>query len=213
MKLKILFLLSVLLVGAWTCQTRAETSIGVVGGLTRYSLAGDQPSGGAYRSLTGGTFGAVCEFGITEYVKLSLQPSWIRKGTKIAYKVSGQDERVDSVEVKLDYFSVPVIAKIFTNSKRFYVSGGLEYAYLLDAKYITHNETQDAKEDLEKHDFLIIFGVGAHIPAGRFVIFIEGRYTQSIINVVSEDAGSGDRFEPRSKNKGLVLCAGILFGL
>lgn len=213
MKQKLFLVLLFPLICAWTCGIRAETSIGVVGGLASYSFAGDTPPNGAYRSLKGGTFGAVCEIGITEYVTLSIQPSWTRKGTKIAYKVSGQEERVDSVEVKLDYFSVPVLAKVFTNSKRFYVSSGIEYAYLLDAKYITVDTEQDANEELEKHDFSVIFGVGGQFPVGRFDVFIEGRYAQSILNVSTEEAGSSDKLEPRLKNKGFVLCAGILFGL
>jgi len=74
----------------------------------------------------------VFELDVYKGVRLSIQPSLIQKGTGIAYEVSGQKERVDSVQVNTDYLSIPVLVKVFTHSERWFVSSGFEFAWLMD---------------------------------------------------------------------------------
>ena len=190
----------------------AGTSLGALAGLTRSSFSGDAPDKGQYRALTGFAFGGICEFGLTRNTSLCLQPSFIRKGTKIAYEVEGQKERVDSVDIRIDYFAVPVLVKVATRGGRFYVSGGLEFGFLLKAEYETSSEKTDIKEWLTDFDLAADFGVGLHVPVGRPVMFFELRYTQSIRDILDEDkVGLG--LQPRVKNSGTQFYVGILYEL
>lgn len=206
----IILLMSLLCFG----MLSAETSLGVIGGLTRFQLDGDKPDKGAYRYVTGGIVGGIVEIQLTKNVSLSLQPSYVQKGTKIAYEVEGQKERVDSVDVNLDYFSIPVLVKVLTRGERFYVLGGLEFGYLLEARYITSTEDSSVKDELDKYDLAVQFGVGYFFPVGRSRIFVEARYDQSIFNVKSGDESDADaHLGLRVKNSGWIFCAGFLIGL
>jgi hypothetical protein len=181
--------------------------------LARYSYSGDKPDKAVYRTQTRGAFGGVFELDVYKGVRLSIQPSLIQKGTGIAYEVAGETERVDSVSVNTDYFSIPVMVKVFTHSERWFVSSGLEFAWLVNAQYVTSTEDSDIKDDLENFDLAIHFGVGRIIPVGRHEFFIEGRYTQSVLNVVSDNDPEGELYGFRIKNSGLLLYVGFLFQL
>ena len=195
-------------------QARAGAAIGALGGVTRMSWGGDVPDKGSYGSLMGLTAGAEIDIDIYRSTTLSLQPSFTQKGTKISFEVEGQSERVDSVEVQLDYFVLPLLIKVETLGGRFYVSGGLELGWLLSARYKTPTRDLDAEIDLEKYDLAVDFGIGYTIPAGRTGIWFELRYSQSLVNVGNEDtAPEGVITEPRVKNNGLMLLVGVLYDL
>ncbi len=187
--------------------------LGVTGGLARYGYSGDKPPKAAYSTQNRASFGGVFELDVYKGVRLSIQPSFIQKGTGIAYEVAGQKARVDSVSVNTGYFSIPVMVKIFTGGERWFVSSGLEFAWLVNAQYVTSTEDCDIKDDMEKFDLAIHFGVGRIIPVGRYEFFIEGRYTQSILNVVSDNDPEAELYGLRIKNSGLLLYVGFLFQL
>ena len=191
----------------------SEIRLGATGGLARYGFSGDKPDKAAYTTQTRATFGGVFELDVYKGVRLSMQPSLIQKGTGIAYEVPGEKERVDSVAVNADYFSIPVLVKIFTRSERWFVSSGLEFAWLLDAQHITSTAETDVTNDFENYDLAIHFGVGWVKPVGRHEFFIEGRYTQSVMNVVSDNDPDGELYGFRIKNSGLLLYVGFLFQL
>jgi hypothetical protein len=191
----------------------SEIRVGAGGGLARYSFSGDKPDKSAYEAQNRATFGGIFELDVYRGVRLSIQPSIIQKGTGISYEVSGQKERVDSVQVNTDYFSLPVLVKILTPGERWFVSSGLEFAWLLSAKHVTSSQETDISDDLEEYDLAIHFGIGWIRPIGSQELFIEGRYTQSIRNVVSDSDPESDFYGLRIKNSGILLMAGFLFQL
>jgi len=195
-------------------QARAGAAVGVLGGITRMSWGGDAPEKGSYGNLMGFTAGGQIDIDIYRSTALSLQPSFTQKGTKIDFEVGGQGEPVDSVEVRLDYFVLPLLLRVETMGGRFYVSGGLELGWLLSARYKTPTQDLGVEVDLNKYDLAVDFGLGYTIPAGRTGIWFELRYSQSLINVGNEDTASGDVItEPRVKNNGLTLLVGVLYDL
>ncbi len=208
-----LLLIAVLLVSVWPSDAVSEVRLGVTGGLARYSYSGDKPDKAEYRTQNRAVFGGVFELDVYKGVRLSIQPSLIQKGTGIAYEVRGRKERVDSVSVNADYFSVPVLVKIFTGSERWFVSSGLEFAWLLDAQHVTSTAEMNVTDEFNEFDLAIHFGVGRIIPVGRYEFFIEGRYTQSVLNVVSDSDPEGELSGLRIKNSGLLLYVGFLFQL
>lgn len=205
--------IAALLVSVWPSDALSEIRFGVTGGLARYSFSGDKPDKAAYTTQNRAAFGGVFELDVYKGVRLSIQPSLIQNGTGIAYEVEGQKERVDSVQVNTDYLSIPVLVKIFTPSERWFVSSGIEFAWLMDAKYITSSGETDITDDLEEFDLAIHFGVGWVKPIGAHELFIEGRYTQSILNVISDDNPESEVYGLRVKNSGILLSVGFLFQL
>lgn len=207
-------LIAITLAFALTQEVQAGIAVGAVGGVNKMSWGGDAPDKGSYENLTGFTAGGQIDLEICRSTWLSLQPSFARKGTKITFEVEGQSERVDSVDVRLDYFVLPLLVKVETLGGRFYVTGGLEVGWLLDARYKTPTQDLDVSGDLNKYDLAADFGIGYTIPAGRTDIWFELRYSQSLINVGDEDAGHQEVIqEPRVKNNGLMLLVGILYNL
>jgi hypothetical protein len=191
----------------------AEIRLGATGGPARYSFSGDKPDKAAYTNQVRGAYGVVFELDVYRGVRLSIQPSLIQKGAGIAYEVAGQSERVDSVEVNTDYLSIPVLVKVFTRSERWFVSSGLEFGWLMEAEHVTSSAETDVKDILEDFDLAIHFGVGWTRPVGPHELFIEGRYTQSIMNVISDEDPDSALYGVRVKNKGLLLMVGFLFQL
>lgn len=209
-------LIAIMLIVPLAGQARAGVSIGLLGGVTRMSWNGDTPEKGAYRPIWGPAAGAEIGVDIYRATTLCLQPSFVRRGTKIAFEVTGEKERVDSVEVVLDYFSLPLLVKVETLRGRFYVSGGFELSWLLKARYRTDADDLDVKFELGEHDLSVNFGIGYEFPAGPTSIWFEIRYAQSLINVGSEEAGTPGAnpvTEPRLKNNGVMLLVGILYDL
>jgi len=212
-KISFVFVAAAALVSAIPAGVLSGPRIGVMGGLARYSFSGDAADKAAYRTLNRGAAGAIIELDIHSGVRLSIQPSYVQKGTGIAYEVLGQKERVDSVEVKTDYLSIPVMVRILTGSERWFVSGGLELAWLLDARYETSTGDNDIKDRVDDLDFAIQFGAGWIKPVGRHELFLEVRYTQSILNVISAKDSREELSGLRLKNSGILFCAGFLFDL
>jgi hypothetical protein len=204
---------ALLLVSVWPSDAVSQIRLGVTGGLARYSYSGDKPDGASYEKQSRGAYGAIFEMDVYKGVRLSIQPSLVQKGTGISYEVRGAEERVDSVSVNTDYFSIPVLVKIFTHSERWFVSSGLEFAWILDTQYVTATAETDVKDALDNFDLAIHFGIGWVKPIGKHEIFIEGRYTQSIMNVVSANDPDGEFYGLRIKNSGVLLMAGFLFQL
>ena len=186
---------------------------GVFGGVTGFSFSGDEPEKAGYGSRYRATFGAVFEFDVHSGVRLSLQPAFTGKGTGIAYEIRGIKDPVDSVDVYLDYLSLPLTVKVFTRSGRWFVSGGLEMDWLLNAEYVTSTSKIDIAESMNPVDFVVRFGVGWVKPLGGNELFIEAVYSQSIVNVISADEPDEKFYDLRLKSSGMVICAGFLFQL
>jgi hypothetical protein len=204
--------LAVLLAAALAHEVRAEAAIGALSGLTKMSWGGDTPDKGSYKDIYGFALGIEVDVRVHRSAWISLQPSFVQRGTKMSFEVRGERDRVDSVEVSLDYFTLPVLLKVETMGRRFYVTGGVEIARLLNARYRTPSEDSDAAVEIKENDFLIDFGVGYVIPAGRAGIVLEARYSQSMMNIGDEHLGDRYNIEARVKNRGLTFLVGVLYG-
>ncbi len=213
MKPMSIILVTLAVVTAFAQPARAGAAIGALGGVTRMSWSGEKPDGASYRKITGFNVGAELDIGPYKSVWLSVQPSYVRKGSRIAFDVPGQSERVDSVDVRLDYFVLPVLLKVGTLGGRAYVTGGLEAAWLLEARYKTSTDDVDISGEIKARDLVADFGAGYTFPAGRMSIFLEVRYSQSILNAVSDGGLATAVPISRVKNEGFLFLIGFLYDL
>ncbi len=164
-----------------------QTKIGALAGLNRSKLSGDAPANGTYKNLMGGNFGAILDVKLSKSLYLSFQPSYSQEGTKVSYSVKGEPEPVDSIKIRLNYFSLPILLKVTSTNQRFYALTGFETGMLLNSTIDIGEQTgQDIEADIAQVNFAIHFGAGIHIPVGFPSLFVELRYSQGLVNITND---------------------------
>lgn len=184
-----------------------QSYVGAFAGLNNSKLSGDVPPKATYNSLMGANVGAFFDLKLGKSIWLSLQPSYSQEGTKISYSVSGQEKPVDSINIRLSYFSLPLILKVSTPNERFYAIAGFETAYLLSSYMSSHDVEEDIDANISELNLALHFGAGIHIPVGLPRLFVELRYTQGLVNI-TDDPVAGNVI-PRVKTSGFKVFAGI----
>jgi len=186
-------------------------AIGVLVGGTSASLSGDAPASTKFAGQRGFTAAAFIERRIAPEVSISVQPGFTRRQTGIAFEIPGEDEPRDSLSVRLDYLTVPVLVKIFSGSGRTYVAGGLDFGWALSSTMTGAGAPVDIADAIRNVDVGGVFAFGVTFPIGAPRLVTEIRYVQSIVNA-STGEGSADTVGPvRFRSRGLQLTLGITF--
>jgi len=188
-------------------KSNAQSYIGVFGGLNSSRLAGDVPDDAKYKGLMGANVGAYVDIKLAKIVWLSLQPSYSQEGTKVSYTLSGQAEPVDSIKIRLNYFSLPLLVKVSSTNGKFYAIGGIETAFLLSHDLSSHGENQESDLSISDINVAAHFGAGIRIPIGLPRLVLELRYTQGLIDLTDEPVDRS--YIPRVKTIGFKFLAGI----
>jgi hypothetical protein len=208
--MRIKYLLIAILLLSFT-NSFAQFKVGAISGLNMGTFKGDQPNRGEYSTLLGTNFGVLFDLNLSDQIILSLQPSLVKKGTKISYEIKGETEPVDSIDIRVDYFSIPLLLKIASKNKRFYAIGGLEAGIPLSANaaYTSTSENDiDIKEHLADVNIVMHFGAGYRIPVGKPTLFIEARYLQGLNNAVPIENPEYNFF-PRVRTSDFQILFGI----
>jgi hypothetical protein len=184
---------------------------GIFIGINSSKLSGDAPANSFYNSLMGINAGINFDIRLSKSLLLSLQPSYSQEGTKISYNVKGNNEAVDSLKIRFNYISLPILLKVATANNRFYALGGIEVGYLLNSFLSSHDVKEDINVAVLNWNFAIQFGAGIRIPIGFPTLYIEGRYAQGLTNLTNEPLDSD--LIPRIKTNGFKLLVGIDFPL
>ena len=201
------------LMAAGTSVAAAHISVGAVLGVHRTGISGDKPDDTSYSTKAGLIAGLVLEVPVAKGVAIVFQPGYRQSGANIGFNVPDQDEPVDSLSLKLDYFSLPILLKVITDGGRWYVTSGLDFAWLSSATLSTVSGSQetDVKDALSDFDMAVIFGVGRMFPVGRPKITAEIRYSQSLFNLAGD--ATGQDLPVRFRASGFQLLAGVLLPL
>lgn len=217
MQTKTMVLLGVLMgTGILAEPTQAQVTLGAMGGLNLADISGDPPvEGASYGSSTSFGFGIIGEFHLTSGVWLSVQPMYLQRGSTIQFEFEDMDEPQDSVNVALNYFTVPVLAKITAANQKVFVTGGVNFGFLGSATATTvgGKEESDIKDSVRDFDVAFDFGVGVQLPVGKPRILIEARYEQSLVNLADLGESANPGLPTRFRSSGLQLWAGILLPL
>jgi hypothetical protein len=188
--------------------------IGFQGGLNRAGIQGDAPPNAQYGGGFGFMAGITFDLPIARDVSLSLQPMYARRGTGIAYAVEGEEEPRDSLDVTLNYISVPLVARVQAAHGRTYVTGGVDVGWLMDATLTGRGEDEDIASAFEDLDVAALFGFGVVFPLGAPRLTTELRYSQSLLNLSAGGTGpSGADLPERFRANGFQLLAGLLIPL
>jgi len=196
-------------------STRAQFLLGATGGVSSMSLNGDAPEDASYTSKTGFGYGLIVEYALTPDIRLSVQPSFARRGTGVGYDI-GEEELRDSLSLTLDYVSIPVLARFLSSGGSWFVNGGFDVGFLLDASLedVNTGSSADVANSVNSFDLMMILGVGTSISLDPALLTFELRYGQSLSN-----AGANDRLTAlagiplRFRSSGFQLLASILFPL
>jgi hypothetical protein len=210
-----LFIALLLLPLSTAALAQGKFFLGVTGGPSRTSLSGDAPEGASYTSKTGFSAGVIAEYSLTDDIRLSVQPSYVRKGTGVAFDVGEKDPR-DSLELSLSYITIPLMARFISPHRAWFVNGGLECGFLMDASLsdVITGGKADVKTFVNGLDLMMIFGVGGLVEVAPAFLTFEIRYTQSILNAGSSDQLATSVGIPvRFRSSGFQLLAGVLFPL
>lgn len=207
--------LALYLILALAAPARAQVTVGVLGGLNRSDLSGDAPDDIAYAGKSAFGFGLVGEFHLTGDVWLSVQPTYLGRGTKITEEIDEELDPVERFDFKLDYIAVPVLAKFVTAGGKVYVTSGVNISFLSSAKLKPADDGAevDIKDALRGVDLAVDFGVGAQLPIGRPRIMLEARYEQGLSNIADPEDPELQALRTRLRSSGLQLLAGILLPL
>ena len=202
---KKLFLSTVLLVFSFSAL--AQFSVSAFGGLNFGRLSGDAPSHGYYTPNAGANTGIMFDIPVSKQIKLSLQPSYSQEGTRVLYSQGKYAEPIDSIQLRINYFSLPLMVKVQSTNKHFYAVGGLEAGFFLNYKLTSHEQILSNLITFSTFNLAAHFGAGYRIFLGYPVLFIEARYAQGLINVTDEPIDKS--YVPRVKTSGIKLLVGI----
>lgn len=201
---------------ALAAPAQGQVTIGVLGGLNRSDLSGDAPNDYSYAGKSAFGFGLVGEFRLAGDVWLSIQPTYLGRGTKIDFQFPDEEAPVELFDFKLDYIAVPVLAKFVTAGGKVYVTSGVNVAFLSGAKLAPTDggdEEIDVKDQIRSVDLAVDFGVGAQLPIGWPRIMLEARYEQGLSNIADPADPEEQALRTRLRSSGLQLLAGILLPL
>lgn len=184
-----------------------QSKIGIYGGINLSKLSGDTPEDAKYKNLTGLNAGTNMDIKLSSATSLNMGISYSQQGTKVYYKVPKMDDLVDSLQLRLNYFSIPLSIKVNTTNNKYYAIAGIEAAYLLESKLKSNSIEQNISFNISDFNIVMHFGVGIKIPLGFPNLYIEAKYTQGLINITDEP--SDKNIIPRVKTNGFTVSTGI----
>jgi hypothetical protein len=191
---------------------RAQAAaVGAVLGLGREGISGDAPANTSYGAGIGLIAGLQGEIALGQGVALSVQPMFNQRRTILTAASDEDPSGQTTLDLNMDYISVPVVVKFATSGGRTYVAGGADLAWLQSARVTGQGLDQDVENHFHGMDVGALIGFGVVFPVGRPSLTTELRYVQGLTNL-SDGGGTGavTGLPERFHSGGLQLTAGIL---
>ena len=185
----------------------AQVTIGAFAGINSSKFIGDAPNNASYKSLLGINTGLLIDFELSDHFFLGIQPSYSQEGSRVFYKTKSSESAVDSVRIRLNYISFPVLFKALTANEHFYAIGGIEYAMLSSSFEKIEDVESDIPANVASWNLAMHFGAGVKLSLGVPNLFFELRYTQGLVNLTDTPIDTSNI--PRIKTTGFKLLAGI----
>ena len=162
-------------------------AVGVIGGFNISTLKIDGQSGIDARSEF--AVGGVFDVGLNERFGVRVEPMYLRSGANATHR-NAYWGTMDGADFKLDYLSLPVLARydFGTDAKRSpYVLGGFGFNFAMNQKVDltqgNNHETVDLKDVLNPVDVTLEVGAGISFPAGENRWAIDGRFGYGLTNM------------------------------
>ena len=202
----------------------AQVKVGVIGGLNFANITHKELGAQSVKGDTKFGIGAIADICLFDNFELRLEPMYITKG---AVATSSEVNPVD-FNIKFSYLELPVLLK--------YSFGDMINPYLVAGPVLSYNTSSEMETTVNQVSFIgdvsditksleysVTFGGGVTLALEGISVFIEGRYTLGLNDVISEgeyvlNGGGITISEPvpdevEMKNKGLQVLAGFIIPL
>ncbi|RYE31116.1 MAG: PorT family protein [Sphingobacteriaceae bacterium] len=199
-KLKLYFLGASMLLAVNLFAQRSTTrgvSYGIKAGINIANIA-ISPSDAtvSQKSLVGFNAGVFAMIPVAE--SFGIQPELLYSGLGTEATTGGV-----SVKIKLDYLTLPVLAKYQISGTGLGIYVGPQVGYMLSSKAKAGGIAADVDDSFKKADFSGIGGVDYALPLG---LNLSARYQLGLVNIAKEASG-----DESAKNNAFTLSVGFSF--
>ncbi len=171
-----------------------DVKFGLKGGVNFASFSGKDVEN--VDSKTAFHVGVLAEIPLLD--KFSLQP-------ELLYSVQGIKENDDNAEFKLNYLQLPLMGKYYVTDE-FSLEAGPQVGFLLSAKAKVEGEGEgDIKDDMNKTDFGLNFGLG-YTLGNR--LNVNARYNFGLSKIYNKDTFLSDI---KAYNSVIQVSVGYIF--
>jgi hypothetical protein len=178
-------------------QAQQDIRFGIKGGLNISSISGEDVENTDARTSFHG--GIMIEIPINE--KFSFQP-------ELLYSSLGIKENDDNAELRLNYLTLPLMAKYYV-ADNFSLEAGPQIGILLSADAKVEGENEGGVEEIFKNfDAAINFGVGYKLDNG---LNFGARYNLGLIKIFDFDNSFIDDEEIKAYNSVIQISVGYFF--
>jgi hypothetical protein len=199
---------------ALAAPVTAETRIGIVGGVNFATLHETPAEEGLFSARSLFEAGAVVDLGLGGRFSLRLEPMFLVKGSDVSFALSGPPPSTPNGAFRLSYVELPVLLSVSLGSGSFrpYLLAGPTVGYLTSAKAqrLATGEEMDTLDLFKRTDIGASFGGGFSVPVGGARVFVEGRYSLGLKNILKD---TPDTAGSTLKTRGVQVAAGVTFHL
>jgi len=180
---KLIYVSAALILLALTLPASPQRcSIGLVGGLNFSEMESNYDIELSGMTVYG--IGGVVDISLSNNFILHIEPMYLQRGSEL-----GILEPFIDFSLKSTFIEVPLFLKAeFGSSIRPYFYAGPTIGFLLSSdiniNILGLNLTYDVKDLTESINFGIGFGVGLRVPLSSCSIFVEGRYTVGLTDML-----------------------------
>jgi len=158
-----------------------QNMVGVKGGFVSAKLTGDLGDDLAARSALG--VGGFLQVMVAP--NISIQPEAL-------YIMKGASEDAGDGKVKVNYVQVPILIQYHIPavavSPRLFAGPSISFEAGCDIEEGGESDScENQGINTKSADFGVVFGAGVDIPAGGFVVTLDGRYDLGVTNVADEE--------------------------
>ncbi len=189
--------------------------LGVRGGINYAQIRGDAPVYEESRAVLGVNLGGIYERKYTKRISLQVELLYSQQGFNYEYSTEPPQVIQTIIDGTVNYFHAPVCGRLYVSKAKkpkvdFFIFGGGYFALLAQAKSetrVTFNTPtiSDLFEDYKSYDVGATGGVGIIFNIRLHKIYVEYRYTHSLLSIDN----TGD--VPNLVNKISSINIGLLF--
>ncbi|MFC2133194.1 porin family protein [Bacteroidota bacterium] len=217
-------ILFILLTVLTSISTEAQIDIGIISGVNLSTATQRNIDVLDINGKTLLSIGAVADICLFDNLSLQIEPMYVQKGSKM----TPIDINESEYSLSASYIELPVLLKYsYGTTFRPYVTAGAALSFTLSSELETEiggvNFTGDLKNVTEKIEYSLTFGGGVEYSLDPVTIFVEGRYSYSLNDLINSgeySLTSGQYSFPGEiednvayKNKGWQILAGVTIPL
>jgi hypothetical protein len=190
LRMRYRLVIGLFLLGATSAM--AQWSVGLTGMAHQVGFSGDAPPPAVWSTKLGWGAGLSLGYDFGNNVTLTLAPqieqrtSGLQATLPIENTIPPRDTTYDSALVRTSYFSIPIGMRVYSNSRRWFFSTGATMSFLQELEVETDSGTNTLENAIKPEDVLLYVGAGYHFDFDPISLNLEVRYTQGLLDLVTD---------------------------